>query len=134
MNEKELKQVAGIVGDSVKAAIAPLAKDVAQLKAQFSEVYAAFAGARKQAESVQDLQHIYNSIPKELREQLGVQTVLPDPKDRWFQLVLVSGERISVKKLDDEFRLRVRNQAGDFVQEIKVPLNGLNAALKALAS
>ena len=70
-----------------------------------------------------------------MKEALGAVAIIPDANSVWFQIVRDNGTRISVKRLENGFRIRARDQDGSTIlKEEIVHLNALNAALKALAS
>jgi hypothetical protein len=83
--------------------------------------------------TVKEAQAILSTIPAATAKALKVVKVGFDPNIVWFQLVREDGIRISVKKQQNAFRVRVRDQAGALLQEVNAPYNGLNAVLMALA-
>lgn len=120
---------------AVEAAVAPLKQDIETLKAQLAALapLAQMTKAMEPPVPVKEAQAILNEIPKETAKALKVVKVGFDPKMVWFQLVRENGTRISVKKQENDFRIRVRDQAGALLKEANPPFNALNAALNSLA-
>ena len=135
-NQKDLAARVEQLEKLVSGLLAVLPPQVAaavKAKATGQNVEAAVAAALPK--TLQQEQQIIDGIPKDVKEALGAVAVIPDPKEIWFQIVRGNGTRISVKRLENGFRIRVRDgQGGTILKEEIVHLNGLNAALKALAS
>jgi hypothetical protein len=112
----------------IAKAIAPLQKQIDDLREQV----AALAKSMAPPPCVQEAQAVFNSIPRATVKALRVSQIAYDPKQVWFQLIRQSGIRISVRKQTNGFRLRVRDQSGTLLKEVRCALNGLNAALAAL--
>jgi len=125
MSETEIKQI-------VEQAIAPLKTEIADLKAQVAPLVA-MAKAMEPPATVKEAQAILSTIPEATAKALKVVKVGFDPKMVWFQLIRDDGTRISVKKRQNDFRIRVRDQVGKLLKEATPSFNGLNATLKSLA-
>jgi hypothetical protein len=82
--------------------------------------------------TVKEAHAILSTIPAATAKALKVVKVGFDPKMVWFQLVREDGTRISVKKQQNDLRVRVRNQSGALVHEVNAPYNALNKTLMAL--
>lgn len=120
--------------ESLNAKIAALEERVAALEAKGQDqptnpILAMLAG--KMPPKVQESKAIFDSIPDETKQALGVQKVQPDPSMVWFKMFCVDGRQISVKKTETDFRIRVRSE-GEQMKQAVVSLNGLNAALAKL--
>jgi hypothetical protein len=123
--EKLLSGLLAVLPPHVAAAI--------KAKAAGQDVEAAVAATVPK--SLQLEQQILDGIPQDVKQALGAVAVISDPKPVWFQIVRGNGTRISVKRLENGFRIRVRDgEGGTILKEEIVHLNGLNNALKALAS
>ena len=81
-----------------------------------------------------ELKVILDAIPDETKKALKVVKFNIDPKDHWFGLFRENGTRVGVKKLENNFRVRVRDSHGAKLSEAVTLLNGLNAALAEIAS
>ena len=120
---------------AVEAAIAPLKQEIEALKAQLAALtpLAEMAKAMEPPATVKEAQAILKTIPEATAKALKVVKVGFDPKMVWFQLVREDGTRVSVKKQENDFRIRLRDQEGQLLKQANPSFNGLNAALAALA-
>jgi hypothetical protein len=112
--------------DAFMASLAPLVK----LAEHQAKVQAAQEVAQK---TIADFKLIVDAIPEDVKKSLNVKGIEVDPPKKWFRIHREDAPSISVKKLDHAFRIRLRAEDGSLVKELNRPLNGLNAALKALA-
>lgn len=88
----------------------------------------------KEPETIKQGKEIAKSIPQELLKELGVMVINFDPnsKQPWFQMICVTGSAISVKKRENDFRIRQRDASGKLLKEATPSYNGLVAALNSL--
>ena len=84
-------------------------------------------------QAMQEMDVIAKAIPDETKKALGVVGCNIDPGKHWFRLIRDNGTAISIKKLENSFRVRVRGTDGELVKEATPNLNGLNAALAEIA-
>ena len=119
---------------AVSEAVVPLKAEIEALKAQVAAL-AQIAQMAKPVElppMVQEARAIFSSLPMETVKALGVVQVGFDPKMVWFRMRRQNGTTISVKKLEAEFRVRLRDKTGRLLKTLKPSFNGLNGALKSL--
>jgi hypothetical protein len=119
----------------VTQAIVLLKKDIEATKAQLAALapLAAMAKAMEPPAPVKEAHAILSAIPEETKKALKIVSLGFDPKVVWFQLVRENGLRISVKKQENDFRVRDRDQSGALLKEATPSFNGLSSALAALA-
>ena len=119
----------------MEAATAPLKQEIEALKAQLAALapLAQMAKTMEPPATVKEAQAILKTIPAATAKALKVVKVGFDPKMVWFQLIREDGTRISVKRQQNDFRVRVRDQGGQFLKEVTPSFNGLNATLAAIA-
>jgi hypothetical protein len=125
MNEADVKQI-------VAQAIAPLKAEIVGLKAQLAPLVATIPKSQQLPAPVKEAQEVLKAIPQETLVALKVVNVGFDGAMPWFVLVREDGTRISIKKNQFDFRLRVRDQSGALLKELTPSLNGLAASLKSL--
>ena len=118
---------------AVEEAIAPLKQDIETLKAQLAPLLAMVPKPKELPAPVKEAQEVLKTIPKETLAALKVVNVGFDGVMPWFVLVREDGSRISIKKNQFDFRLRVRHQGGALLKELTPCLNGLVASLNSLA-
>jgi hypothetical protein len=126
MNEAAIKQI-------VEQAIAPLQTEIAGLKAQLAPLIAMVPKPQELPAPVKEAQEVLKTIPQETLAALKVVNVGFDGAKPWFVLLRQDGSRISIKKNQFDFRLRVRDQTGALVKEMTPSLNGLVPTLNGLA-
>jgi hypothetical protein len=121
---------------AVGEAIAPLKQDIETLKAQLAALapLAKLVKAAEPLQAVVEVQAVLKGIPKDTLAALKVVNVAFDGKAPWMSLVRADGTSVSVKKTDTAFRVRHRDRSGKLLKELHPPFNGLDAALKSLAS
>jgi hypothetical protein len=103
MNEK--------IKAAVDAATAPLKAEIDDLKAKLASL-APLAKATELPPTVKEAHAIFSAIPEATVKALKVVKVGFDPEMVWFQMVREDGTRISVKKQENDVRVRVRDRAG----------------------
>ncbi len=119
---------------AVDAAIAPLKNEIQTLKAQVAELapLLEMVQAMHPPPCVVMAQVIFKGIPQDIIKALNVTAVQFDASKVWFRIVRKDGTTISVKKQQNDLRIRYRDQAGRLLKEINPSFNGLNAALASL--
>ena len=125
MKEAEIKKI-------VEQAIEPLKTELAGLKAQLAPLLAMVPKPQQLPAPVKEAQEILKTIPQETLAALKVVNVGFDGSQPWFVLVRQDGSRISIKKKEFDFRLRVRDHNGALLKEMTPSINGLVASLKSL--
>ena len=98
------------IDTAVQQAIAPLQQDIKTLKTQLAALapLVAMAKVMEPPAPVKEAHAILSAIPEETQKALRIVSVGFDPKIVWFQLVRENGTRVSVKKQENDFRVRVR--------------------------
>lgn len=122
------------IDTAVQQAIAPLQQDIKTLKTQLAALapLVAMAKVMEPPAPVKEAHAILSAIPEETQKALRIVSVGFDPKIVWFQLVRENGTRVSVKKQENDFRVRVQDLGGVLLKEANPSFNGLNAALALL--
>jgi hypothetical protein len=126
MKEAEIKKI-------VEQAIEPLKTQIADLEAQFAPLLAMVPKPQQLPAPVKEAQEVLKTIPQETLAALKVVNVGFDETQPCFVLVRADGSRISIKKNQFDFRLRVRDQNGALLKEMTPSINGLVSTLKSLA-
>jgi hypothetical protein len=121
------------IKDTVEQAIEPLKKEIAELRAQLQPLLTLIPKPQEVPAQVKEAREILNTIPKETLAALNVIGCGFDPGKIWFQLICKDGRRISVKRTELAFRIRLRGQGGELLKELSPSFNGLANALKSLA-
>jgi hypothetical protein len=129
MNDIEIKEIQAII----EQAITPLKIEIATLHLKCQELHGRISKPQELPAPVKEAQTILKTIPSETLKALKVVGATFDPNMVWTQLVLADGRRVSIKRTETDFRVRVRDQAGILLKEANPAPNGLINVLNAIA-
>ena len=128
MNAKEKTDIQ----EAIESAVTPLRESIEALTKRLDDIVSKLPKPPEPTEEIKASMAVLNSIPKDILASLKVGHAHFDPNKKWFGLVLVDGRHVSIKINDSDFRVRLRDQAGELLKELNPSMNGLAGALKSL--
>jgi len=131
LTNKELEKAVITILENTTVLLAKVAKLEVDVKTILGAVVDPNADATKAG--MEKIVGVMKTIPEELLKELGAKCVIPDPLKSWFRIILNNGKAISVKIIENGFRIRLRGPEGELLKEAaSISMNGLLPALKAL--